>query len=134
MDDLLFNPSISNRIILFLSSSLSLSLSLFQVLLLAMQGAQRKASTRLPPRIRTIIKRVVLVVDIIRPGRSLFIAGNSATSSVVRPNLLAFAIKYLSFRDAFSQDILDVLSSLVNELSNDSITLPRLQSSDSCSL
>ncbi|KAL6429546.1 hypothetical protein ACFW04_007475 [Cataglyphis niger] len=68
------------------------------------------ARTMTPPRIRTIIAKVVHAVEfgMTRLGINLFIAGNSATSLVVRPHLLALAIKDLRRRDAFSQDFLDV--------------------------
>lgn len=75
-----------------------------------MQGAQMYARTMPPPKIRTIIAKVVHVAELgmTRLGTSLFIAGNSATSSVVRSHLLALAIRDLRRRDAFSQDFLDV--------------------------
>lgn len=68
------------------------------------------ARTMPPPRMSTIIAKVVhtVEVEVTRVGTSLFIVGNSATSSVVRPHLLALAIKDLRRRDAFSQDFFDV--------------------------
>ncbi|XP_028050189.1 uncharacterized protein LOC114255491 [Monomorium pharaonis] len=68
------------------------------------------ARTILPPKARAIIARVVHVVEleVTRFGTSLFIVGNSTTSSVDRPHLLALAISDLRRRDAFSQDLFDV--------------------------
>lgn len=78
--------------------------------LLLTQGAQMSASTIPPPTIRAIIARIVhvAVAGTTRLGTSLFIAGSSATSSVVRPHLPALAISDFRRRDAFSQDLLDV--------------------------
>lgn len=81
------------------------------VLFLVMQGAQMYARTMPPPKTRTIIAKVVHVADLGMTrflAINLFIADNSATSSVVRPHLLALAIRDLRRRDAFSQDFLDV--------------------------
>ncbi|EFN67855.1 hypothetical protein EAG_07353 [Camponotus floridanus] len=64
-----------------------------------------------PPKTRTIIAKVVHVADLGMTrflAINLFIADNSVTSSVVRPHLLALAIRDLRRRDAFSQDFLDV--------------------------
>ncbi|XP_012059875.1 PREDICTED: uncharacterized protein LOC105623084 [Atta cephalotes] len=62
------------------------------------------------PKTRAIIAKVVHGVEfeVTRVGTSFFIAGNSATSSVVKPHLLALAIRDLRRRDAFSQDFFDV--------------------------
>lgn len=66
--------------------------------------------TILPPKIRAIIAKVVHMaeLEVTRVGTSFFIAGNSVTSSVVKPHLLALAIRDLRRRDAFSQDLFDV--------------------------
>ncbi|RLU19634.1 hypothetical protein DMN91_008191 [Ooceraea biroi] len=73
-----------------------------------MQGAQMYSRTMMPPpRIRAIIVKVVHVAEV-EVGTSLFVAGSSTTSSVVRPHLFALAIRDLRRRDAFSQDFLDV--------------------------
>lgn len=79
-------------------------------LFLVIQGAQMYARTIPPPKIKAIIAKVVHVVglEVIRVGTSLFIAGSSATSSVVKPHLLALEISDLRRRDAFSQDLFDV--------------------------
>ncbi|KYN12471.1 PREDICTED: uncharacterized protein LOC108767201 [Trachymyrmex cornetzi] len=63
-----------------------------------------------PPKTRAIIAKVVhgVELEVTRVGTSFFIAGNSATSSVVKPHLLALAIRDLRRRDAFSQDFFDV--------------------------
>lgn len=68
------------------------------------------ARTIPPPKIRAIIAKVVHRAELerTRVGTSLFIAGSSATSSVVKPHLLALAIRDLRRRDAFSQDLFDV--------------------------
>lgn len=80
------------------------------VLFFVMQGAQMYARIIPPPKTRAIIAKVVHVaeLEVTRVGTSLFIAGNSATSSVAKPHLLALAIRDLRRRDAFSQDLLDV--------------------------
>jgi len=65
-------------------------------------------STMPAPRIRAIAAKVVAEVRVARPGSSLFVAGNSTTSSAVRPHLFALAIRERRRRDAFSQDFLDV--------------------------
>lgn len=80
------------------------------VLFLVMQGAQMYARTTPPASSRTIMAKIVHAAELgmMRLGTSLFIAGNSATSSVVRSHLLALAIRDLRRRDAFSQDFLDV--------------------------
>lgn len=79
-------------------------------LFLVIHGAQMYAKTIPPPKIKAIIAKVVHVADlgVIRVGTSRFIAGSSATSSVVKPHLLALAISDLRRRDAFSQDLFDV--------------------------
>lgn len=79
-------------------------------LFLVMQGAQIYARTIPPPKTKAIIAKVVHVAEFVvtRVGTSLFIAGNSTTSSVVKPHLLALAISDLRRRDAFSQDLFDV--------------------------
>jgi len=78
---------------------------------LEMQGAQMYNRSTMPaPRIRAIAAKVVHVaeVEVARPGNSLFVAGNSTTSSAVRPHLFALAIRERRRREAFSQDFLDV--------------------------
>ncbi|TGZ49984.1 Uncharacterized protein DBV15_11608 [Temnothorax longispinosus] len=79
-------------------------------LFLVIQGAQMYARTIPLPKIKAIIAKVVHVAEpeVIRVGTSFFIAGNSATSLVVKPHLLALAISDLRRRDAFSQDLFDV--------------------------
>lgn len=83
------------------------------VLLLVTQGAQKKISSTPPPRIKAIIARMVHTVEaeVTRVDSSLLAAGRSTTSSVFKPNLLALPNKNLRRRDAFSQDILNDLSS-----------------------
>lgn len=67
------------------------------------------ARTTPPARSIAIIAKVVHdEVEVTRVGINLFVAGSSTTSLVVRPHLLALAIKDLRRRDAFSQDLFDV--------------------------
>ncbi|EFN88207.1 hypothetical protein EAI_04655 [Harpegnathos saltator] len=63
-----------------------------------------------PARSSEIIAKVVhmVEVEVTRGGTNFFVADSSATSSVVRPHLLALVIKDLKRRDAFSQDFFDV--------------------------
>lgn len=98
-------------------------------LFLVIQGAQMYARTIPPPKIKAIITKVVQVAEfeVIRVGTSFFIAGNSATSSVVKPHLLALAINDLRRRDAFSQDLFDVrLDKLSKQFPKCPIISPRV--------
>ncbi|XP_033351486.1 uncharacterized protein LOC117234423, partial [Bombus vosnesenskii] len=81
------------------------------VLLLVTQGAQKKINIVPPPRIKAIMAKIVHTVEaaVTRADNSLLAAGKPTTSSVLKPNLLVLLSKNLRRRDAFSQDILDVL-------------------------
>ncbi|XP_076289749.1 uncharacterized protein LOC143213611 [Lasioglossum baleicum] len=85
------------------------------------QGAQRKANTIPPARIKAIMARIVHVLEaeVTRVDNSLLLAGSSTTSSVFRPSLLALPSKNLRRRDAFSQDILNRIDVLLLSLFGD---------------
>nr|XP_012151834.1 PREDICTED: uncharacterized protein LOC105663961 [Megachile rotundata] len=85
------------------------------VLALAIQGAHKKTSTTPPPMIRATIAKIVHEVEdgITRAERSLLAVGSSVNSSVLKPSLLALLSKNLNRRDAFSQDIFDVVSQCI---------------------
>ncbi|XP_043589773.1 uncharacterized protein LOC122570895 [Bombus pyrosoma] len=78
---------------------------------LVTQGAQKKINIVPPPRIKAIMAKIVHTVEaaVTRADNSLLAAGKPTTSSVLKPNLLVLLSKNLRRRDAFSQDILDVL-------------------------